>query len=169
LPPRGPGEIMIKDYEYVRAGSANVFCAVEPKVGRYINKVTDCRDGLEFSVFMTELAGYYPAATKIVLVMDNLSTHSCEILQQHMGEDLAKKIADRFEIHYTPVHASWLNQAEIAIGMYSRQCLGDGRVGDIGNLKKMTTAWNKSANQRRQIIQWRFTKTKARKSMGYVH
>jgi hypothetical protein len=62
-----------------------------------------------------------------------------------------------------------LNQAEIAIGMYSRQCLGDGRVGDIGNLKKKTAAWNKSANQRGQIIQWRFTKTKARKSMGYVH
>jgi hypothetical protein len=169
LPPRGPGEVMIKDYEYVRAGSANVFCAVEPKVGRYINKVTDCRDGLEFSIFMTELAGHYPAATKIVLVMDNLSTHSCQILQQHMGEDLARKISDRFEIHYTPVHASWLNQAEIAIGMYSRQCLGDGRVGDIGNLKKKTAAWNKSANQRGQIIQWRFTKTKARKSMGYVH
>jgi transposase len=169
LPPRGPGEVMLKDYEYERSGSANVFCAVEPKVGRYFNKVTDCRDGLEFSIFMTELAGHYASASKIVLVMDNLSTHSCEILQQHMGEKVAKQISDRFEIHYTPVHASWLNQAEIAIGMYSRQCLGDGRVGDIDALKKKTSAWNKSANKKRQLIQWRFTKSKARKSMGYTH
>ena len=86
----------------MRAGSANVFYAGEPKVGRYI-KGDDCRDGLEFSIFMTELAGYYASATKNVLVMDNLSTHSCEILQQHMGDDLAKKISDRFEIHYTSV------------------------------------------------------------------
>lgn len=169
LPPRGPGEVMLKDYEYERSGSANVFCAVEPKLGRYFNKVTACRDGLEFSIFMTELAGHYPSAKKIVLVMDNLSTHSCEILQQHMGEALAKQLAERFEIHYTPVHASWLNQAEIAIGMYSRQCLGDGRVGDVDNLKCKTAAWNKSANKKKQIIQWRFTKSKARKSMGYVH
>jgi hypothetical protein len=65
------------------------------------------------------------------------------------------------------VHASWLNQAEIAIGMYSRQCLGDGRVGDLETLKSKTAAWNKAANKRRQVIQWRFTKAKARKSMGY--
>lgn len=169
LPPRGPGEVLLVDYEYERAGSANVFCAVEPKVGRYFNKVTASRDGLEFSIFMTEMAARYAAATKIVLVMDNLSTHSCEILKQHMGEDLATKLAGRFEIHYTPVHASWLNQAEIAIGMYSRQCLGDGRVGDINSLKRNTVVWNKAANRRGQIINWRFTKSKARKSMGYLH
>jgi hypothetical protein len=169
LPPRGPGEVLLKDYEYQRAGSANVFCAVEPKAGAYINKVTSCRDGLEFSIFMTELATRYASAEKIVLVMDNLSTHSCEILREHMGEELARKLSERFEIHYTPKHASWLNQAEIAIGMYSRQCLGDGRVGDIAALKKRTAAWNKVANRKRQVIQWRFTKAKARKSMGYTH
>lgn len=169
LPPRGPGEVMLVDYEYARAGSANVFCVVEPKRGRYYNKVTDCRDGLEFCIFLTEMAARYAAATKIVLVMDNLSTHSCEILKQHMGEELARKLAERFEIHYTPVHASWLNQAEIAIGMYSRQCLGDGRVGDIKTLKRNTAVWNKAANKKSQIIHWRFTKSKARKSMGYLH
>jgi hypothetical protein len=135
LPLRGPGEVMLKDYEYVRGGSANVFCAVEPKAGVYFNKVTESRDGLGFSIFMSELAHRYAA--------------------------------DRFEIHHTPVHASWLNQAEIAIGMYSRQCLGDGRVGDLGSLKTKTAAWNKAANKRRQVIQWRFTTAKARKSMGY--
>jgi transposase len=167
LPLRGPGEVMLKDYEYVRGGSANVFCAVEPKAGVYINKVTESRDGLGFSIFMSELAHRYAAAEKITLVMDNLSTHNCQMLQQHLGEEMAKKIWDRFEIHHTPVHASWLNQAEIAIGMYSRQCLGDGRVGDLGSLKTKTAAWNKAANKRRQVIQWRFTTAKARKSMGY--
>jgi transposase len=167
LPPRGPGEVMLKDYEYERGGSANVFCAVEPKAGVYFNKVTACRDGLEFSIFMTELARHYASASKIVLVMDNLSTHNPEILKHHLEPELAKQLLDRFEIHHTPVHASWLNQAEIAIGMYSRQCLGDGRVGDINALKKRTAAWNKATNKKRQTIQWRFTKSKARKSMGY--
>jgi hypothetical protein len=129
--------------------------------------VTESRDGLEFSIFITELARCYPSAEKITLVMDNLSTHSRYMLQQHLGEELAEKVWNRFEIHHTPVHASWLNQAEIAIGMYSRQCFGDGRVGDIESLKKRTTAWNKAANKTRQVIQWRFTKSKARKSMGY--
>lgn len=169
LPPRGPGEVLLKDYEYQRAGSANVFCAVEPKAGVYINKVTACRDGLEFSIFLTELAARYAAAEKIVLVMDNLSTHSTKILKEHMGEELAQKLSERFEIHYTPKHASWLDQAEIAIGMYSRRCLGDGRVGDIESLKEKTAAWNRVANRKRQVIQWRFTKAKARKSMGYIH
>lgn len=82
-------------------------------------------------------------------------------------QEMARKIGDRFEIHHTPVHASWLNQAEIAIGRYSRQCLGDGRLGDLETLKSKTAAWNKAANKRRQGIQWRFTKAKARKSMGY--
>ncbi len=89
------------------------------------------------------------------------------MLQQHLGEEMAKQIWDRFEIHHTPVHARCLNQAEIAIGMYSRQCLGDGRVGDLQTLKRKTGAWNKAANKHRQVIQWRFTKAKARKSMGY--
>ncbi len=111
----------------------------------------------------------YASAEKIVLLMDNLSTHSCEILKEHMGEDMARRLSNRFEIHYTPKHASWLNQAEIAIDMYLRQCLEDSRVGDIDSLKKQTATRNKAVNRKRQLVQWRFTKTKARKSMGYRH
>ena len=80
---------------------------------------------------------------------------------------MATPLVMRFEIHYTPKHASWLNQAEIAIGMYSRQCLGDGRIGDIGNLKTQTKAWNKRANKKKLKIQWCFTKEKAKKSFLY--
>lgn len=167
LPARKPGQVLLKDYEYVRSGSANVFCAVEPKAGKYINKVTESRDGLEFSMFLLELANEYRSATRIALVMDNLSTHSLAVLKRHMDEDLAMELWDRFDIYYTPKHASWLNQAEIAIGMYSRQCLGDGRVGSLSDLRKMTAAWNDATNEKGQTIHWRFTKSKARKSFGY--
>lgn len=168
LPPRGPGETMLKDYEYVRGGSANVFCAVEPKSGVYINKVTVTRCGLEFSIFLSEIAFRYKDADKIILVMDNLSTHSLSILKEHLGDELGTKLWERFEVHFTPKHGSWLNQAEIAIGMFSRQALGDGRVGNIDNLTAITTDWNQRANSKGQIIDWRFTKRKARKSLSYA-
>lgn len=168
LPPRGPGETMLKDYEYIRGGSANVFCAVEPKAGVYINKVTPTRCGLEFSIFLTELAVRYKDAEKIVIVMDNLSTHSQSILKEHLGQEVGIKLWERFEVHHTPKHGSWLNQAEIAIGMYSRQCLGDGRVENLEHLKRITKLWNKRANRKGQVIKWRFTKSKARKSLSYA-
>lgn len=90
-----------------------MFCVVEPKAGVYLNKVTKSRDGLEFSIFMTELAQRCASVEKITLVMDNLSTHSRDVLQEHLGEDLARKLWDRFEIHLTPVHASWLTKPRL--------------------------------------------------------
>lgn len=106
-------------------------------------------------------------AEKITLVMDSLSTHKKNSLEWRFLEDEVEKLWSRFEIVYTPKHASWLNQAEIAIGMYSRQCLGDGRVGNIDNLRLKTTMWNKYKNKKEVKIEWRFTKSKARKSFGY--
>lgn len=165
--PEGPGEILKKDYEYVRGGSANVFCAVEPKVGRYFNTVTDRRAGCDFAEFLRSIEAKYSDAKRIVLVMDNLSTHKEKHLIECFGEKEGKRLWARFEPHYTPKHASWLNQAEIAIGMYSRQCLGDGRIGNVANLKVQTKAWNKRANRKATVINWRFTKSKARKSLDY--
>ena len=165
--PEGPGEILKKDYEYARHGSVNVFCAVEPQRGRYFNTVTDTRCGAEFAQFLKCLQGKYAAADRIVLVMDNLSTHTEKQLIARYGEVEGKKLWSRFEVHYTPKHGSWLNQAEIAIGMYSRQCLGDGRIGDKANLVRQTQAWNQRTNRKAIKIQWRFTKSKARKSLDY--
>ena len=106
---------------------------------------------------------------KIVLVMDNLSTHKEKHLIEYYGEDEGKKLWNKFEVHYTPKHGSWLNQAEIAIGMYSRQCLGDGRIGTIENLKLQTKRMEcKRINKKKTKINWRFTKSKARKSLGYT-
>ena len=100
--------------------------------------------------------------------MDNLSTHKEKHLVDFYGEKDGKKLWSKFEVHYTPKHGSWLNQAEIAIGMYLRQCLGDGRIETYQNLKAQTKAWNKRANQKKIKINWRFTKSKARKSLVYA-
>jgi len=165
--PAEPGSLTKVDYEYSRNGSANVFCGVEPKKGVYLNKVTESRDGLEFASFLCDVAVKYEAAEKIILVMDNLSTHNKKFFIELLGTTDGERLCERFEIHYTPKHASWLNQAEIAIGMYSRQCLGDGRVGSMASLKGNTKAWNKRINRKGTTIHWRFNRTKARKSLGY--
>jgi transposase len=166
--PSQPGDILKKDYEYERNGSVNVFCAVEPKAGRYINVVTERRCGSDFARFIKSLSEKYNHAEKIVLVLDNLSTHKEKHLIEYYGDQEGKKLWSKFEVHYTPKHGSWLNQAEIAIGMYSRQCLGDGRIGTIENLKFQTRAWSKRTNKKQTKINWRFTKSKARKSLGYA-
>ena len=165
--PLKPGSPAKVDYEYKRGGSANVFCAVEPKKGVYINKVTKKRKGPDFCQFLIDLDKKYKNADKIVLVVDNLSTHFKKPITDFLGKTEGERLWERFEIHYTPVHASWLNQAEIAIGMYSRQCLGDGRVGNIDYLRGQTEAWNKRINKKATIIQWRFSRSQARKSFAY--
>lgn len=165
--PSQPGVIRKVDYEYERNGSVNVFVGVEPKTGKYFNTVTERRCGTDFANFLTEISSHYPDAEKICLVMDNLSTHTEKSLTNSLGETAGKQLWSKFEIHYTPKHGSWLNQAEVAIGMYSRQCLGTGRPGDIKYLKAQTAAWNKRTNKEAPKIQWRFTISKARKSFGY--
>jgi transposase len=155
------------DYEYIRNGSANVFCAIEPKVGLYLNRVTERRTGREFAKFLAAVERKYPQAEKIVLVMDNLSTHKEKSLTDFYGEKDGKALWDRFEVHYTPKHGSWLNQAEIAIGMYQRQCLGDSRTPDIHALRKKTNAWNKIINRKKTTINWTFFKTDAREKFNY--
>lgn len=166
--PKQAYEVLKKDYEYKRNGSVNVFCAVEPKVGRYFNRVTATRCGKEFAQCLEYLSKQYPNASRIVLVMDNLSTHTEKQVIAHFGEVAGAALWARFEVHYTPKHGSWLNQAEIAIGMYARQCLGDVRIGSLANLKLQTKAWNKRINRKAVKIQWRFNTAKARKSLGYA-
>lgn len=168
IPAVEPGQVLKIDYEYKRDGSANVFCAVEPKRGLYFNKVTPTRHGKEFAGFLMGIAEFYKQADKIILVLDNLSIHSEKVIKDALGEDKGEKLWNRFEVHYTPKHGSWLNQAEIAIGMYSRQCLGDGRIGCYENLLQKTNEWNTRANKKQQVIQWRFNKSKAKKSFGYA-
>ena len=125
--PAGSGREARYDSEYERRGTANVFCAVEPKAGRHFTFVTPDRSGVEFAKALFEVAMAYPEAETIHLVMDNLSTHSHKSLADLCGDEFGREIWSCFTPHYTPVHGSWLNQAEIEIGLFSRQCLGKRR------------------------------------------
>ena len=155
------GRVKRVDYEYKREGVANIFCAVLPKEGVYINRVTEQRTRDDFAKFLASIERRYEGADKIVLVMDNLNTHSKKSLVEFYGEDEGGRIWNRFEIHYTPKHGSWLNQAEIAINIYGRQCLGKSRIPNIEVLRKKTKFWNKAMNRRKVKIQWKFTRKKA--------
>ena len=165
--PGKSGSIKKRDYEYIRAGTANVFCIVEPKGGRHFTYVTKNRKGKEFAKVLNRIANHYPHADKIHLVMDNLNTHSQKSLTDFYGEKKGTDIWNRFEIHFTPKHASWLDQAEIEIGIYSRQCLGKSRTGGIDELRKKTNAWNKEVNKKKLKINWMFTTKEARGKFKY--
>ncbi len=155
------------DYEYTRNGSVNVYCAVEPLSGVYFNKVTEKKKKNDFAEFLKEIYENYKYSFQIHLVMDNYGTHFENSLIERYGVKEGKKIWDKFEIHYTPTHASWLNQAEIAIGMYSRQCLGKTRIDNIKILKKKTDSWNRIINEKSVCIKWKFTSKDAQKKFSY--
>jgi transposase len=165
--PALPGREARQDSEYQRCGTANVFCAVEPKAGRHFTFATPNRSGEEFAQVLFHLAMAYPQAETIHLVMDNLSTHRQPSLTNFYGEQIGGEIWDRFTIHYTPVHGSWLNQAEIEIGILSRQCLGRRRIPDLTKLGNETKAWNKAINRKGTTIDWGFTREKARRKFKY--
>jgi hypothetical protein len=162
-----PGQVARRDYEYKRCGTANVFCGIEPKAGVHFTKVTPTRSSPEFADFILEIAAHYPAADTIHLIVDNLSTHTRKALTDRFGEMDGGWLWNRFTVHYTPTHGSWLNQAEIEISLFGRQCLGRRRVGDIGHLRRQANAWNRRANRRRTTIQWKFTRKQARLKLNY--
>jgi transposase len=162
-----PGREARQDSEYERCGTANVFCAVEPKAGRHFTFATPDRSGFEFAQVTAELALQYPDATTIHLVMDNLNIHRRKSLTDLYGADLGTEIWERFTVHYTPKHGSWLNQAEIEIGILSRQCLGNRRIPDLKTLRREVRAWNRRMNRDRIRINWKFDRRTARRKFGY--
>jgi transposase len=165
--PMRPGRIMRRDSEYKRCGTANVFCGVQPKTGRHFTKATPNRSSPEFADYLVEIAASYPEADTIHLVMDNLSSHSRKALVERFGEKIGGLLWERFTVHYTPKHGSWLNQAEIEISLFSRQCLGQRRIPSLEDLRRQTDAWNRKMNSDHGTIDWRFTRAKARRKFGY--
>jgi DDE superfamily endonuclease len=155
------------DYEYKRRGTANLFCVVEPRAGWHLARATPNRAGPEFAKVIRAIAGHCPAAETIHRVMDNLSTHRRKSLTACSGEAVGGGLWERLAVHCTPKHASWLNQAEIAVGLLIRECLGRRRIADLHMLRRETAAWKRRANRQGRIIQWRFTRRKARKVFGY--
>src|ERR1700683_4240574 len=147
--PARPGREARRDNEYERCGTANVFCAVEPKDGRHFTFPTPNRSAVEFAHVVFELADQYPQANTIHLVLDNLNIHRRKSLTDLLGQKIGSEVWDRFTIHYTPTHGSWLNQAEIEIGIFSRQCLGKRRIPDVPTLRREASAWNRRINRAR--------------------
>ena len=144
--PAVPGREALRDNEYERRGAANVFCAVEPKAGRHFTFATPDRSGFEFAQVTVTLAMAYPEAKTIHWVMDNLNIHRRKTLADVSGAEMAAEVWDRFSVHYTPTHGSWLNQAEIEIGIFSRQCLGTRRIPNLRTLRQEAKAWNRRMN-----------------------
>jgi hypothetical protein len=159
--PAVPGQVAKEDYEYKRAGTRNLFVAVEPKAGHRQVEVTRRRTKPDFVAFVQFLAlEVYAQARKIHLVLDNLNTHFRASFEEVMGLKAATPFLSRLEFHYTPKHASWLNMAEIEIGILDRQCTGR-RIGDEACLRSEVLAWEQRRNQARCRIDWKFTRQQA--------
>ncbi|MGB6691854.1 MAG: IS630 family transposase [Terracidiphilus sp.] len=165
--PMRPGRVARRDSEYRRRGTANAFCGVPPKAGRHFTKVTPNRSAPQLADYLLEMVAAYPEADTIHLVMDNLSSHCRKALVDRYGERIGGLSWDRFTVHYTPKHGSWLNQAEIEISLFSRECLGLRRIPSLPDLSRAAQAWNRRMNRDHVVINWKFTPKKARQKFGY--
>ncbi len=160
------GKIVREDYHYRRNGTRNIFLAADPKGGRRNTQVTVYRKKPDFARFIKRLVDeWYPHANTIRLVMDNLNTHNESSFFEIFPRKEAERILGKLEFHYTPKHASWLNMAEIEIGVMDRQCL-KGRIPDEPTLKRQVAVWQGQRNYGRAKIRWTFTKEKADKKLG---
>jgi hypothetical protein len=161
LPPE-PGQPGRFDYEYVRNGTANLFMVSEPLVGWRAVQVTERRTAKDYAEVLRWLAeDVHPDAEVIVLVQDNLNTHTLASLYEAFAPEQARRLAERFEVHYTPKHGSWLNVAEIELSVLARQCL-DRRIESAEELRREVGAWEAERNERAVEVRWRFTTAEAR-------
>jgi transposase len=164
-----PGRAARHDYEYERNGTANLFIVCEPLAGWRHLKVTDRRTKLDWAQCIKELVDvHYPEAEKIVLVVDNLNTHTPAALYEAFDPAEARRLLERLEIHYTPKHGSWLNMAEIELSVLARQCL-DQRIPDQETLAEEVSAWEEERNAAESSIEWRFTSADARIKLKHLY
>lgn len=160
--PIKPGHPERYDTEYERNGVCNIFLHFEPLKGKRRIKITDHRKKSDWAYFIKELVDEaYPHAEKIILVMDNLNIHAGSSLYETFVPAEAKRILDKLEIHYTPVHGSWLNMAEIELSHLNRQCL-DRRIPDKEMFIREVSAWSEERNKGATVVNWQFTTADAR-------
>jgi transposase len=160
--PAKPGQAAKYDTEYERNGTASIFMAFEPLQGLRFTKITEQRTQIDWAIYIKNLVdNHYSEAEKIIFVMDNLNTHHKSSLYEAFEPSEAKRIADRFEIRYTPKHGSWLNMAEIELSHLNRQCL-DRRIGERSVMITEVEAWTKARNNEKIIADWQFTTDDAR-------
>lgn len=167
--PAKPGQLKRYDSEYQRNGTVNLFVFIDAhRRWRHI-KVTDRRTSVDFAECMRELVDvHYPAAELVRVVLDNLSTHTPGALYEAFEPEEARRILRRIEFHFVPKHGSWLNMAEIEIGVLRGQCL-DRRIDDVAVLKAEVAAWEKQRNDAKATIEWTFTTERAREKMGRAY
>lgn len=161
LPPT-PDEVEREDYEYKRNGTANIFLWVEPLTGRRRVEVTLRRTSCDFALQLQTLVEVeFPEAEKVVLVTDNLNTHTTACLYERFDPVTARRIASRIEWHYTPEHGSWLNMAECELSVLGRQCLNR-RIPDLQTLTDEVASWQDLRNAGQVTIDWHFSTHDAR-------
>jgi hypothetical protein len=167
--PPAPGRPARHDPEYARGGVANLFLATEPLRGWRTVLVSDRRTRLDFARCVQELVDvHYPTAGKIVLVLDQLNTHTPASLYAAFPPAEAKRLADRLEFHHTPKHGSWLNMAEIELSVLERQCLRR-RIEDRAALEREAAAWTARRNAAVATIDWQFTTADARTKLRRLY
>jgi len=160
--PVRPGKPARQDYEYQRGGVADLFMIFEPLVGKRHIEITDQRRREDWARVMQKVSDeLYPQAEKIVVVMDNLNTHTPAAFYQVFEPKEARRLVERFEFHYTPKHGSWLNMAEIELSALVRQCL-DRRIPDKETLSREVKAWQDQRNAEVVKVHWQFTTADAR-------
>ena len=157
-----PGQVAHYDYEYVRNGVANIFMISEPLAGQREAEVTDRRTKKDYALCLRKIADeMYPDAEIIVLVQDNLNTHSPASLYEAFEPAEARRLMKRFEVHYTPKHGSWLDMAEIELGILGRQCLAR-RIDNVDALRREVATWKTDRNAASTKVNWQFTTADAR-------
>lgn len=167
--PMKPGREARFDYEYERAGVASLFMLSAPLEGWRHVAVCDRRTAVDYAHILRDLADiHFLDAEKIVLVQDNLNTHKPASLYQAFTPAEARRIAERFEWHFTPKHGSWLNMAECELGVLARQCL-DRRIPEKSALKTEVDAWVKSRNAAAAKVNWQFTTNDARTKLAQLY
>lgn len=160
------GKVTKEDYNYKRNGTRNIFMAVEPKGGKRLAEVTLQRTKKDLALFIKRLLDEeYPEADMIHLVMDNLNTHNESSFYETFPKEEAQRLLGKLTFHYTPKHASWLNMAEIEIGVMDRQAI-KGRIGDEATLKRQVAIWQGQRNYKRVGIKWTFSREKADEKLG---
>jgi hypothetical protein len=160
--PAAPGRPRRIDYEYERRGTADLFMFTEPLGNWRCVEVTQSRTRIDWALQMKNLVDvYYPEATTIRVVMDNLNTHTLGSLYEAFPPEEAWRIAEKLELHYTPKHGSWLNVAEIELRVLTVQCLNR-RIPDADTLRREVHAWEAERNASGARVDWQFTSEDAR-------
>jgi DDE superfamily endonuclease len=167
--PMKPGFPERFDYEYERKGTGSLFLAGEPLAGKRYVKASARRTKRDWAYFVKDLIDVqYPKAEKIVLVMDNLNTHTPSSFYEVFAPEEARRLTEKLELHYTPVHGSWLNMAEIELAVLARQCLSD-RIPTVEAVQEQVAIWQQDRNQAKASIDWRFTAADARIKLKHLY